>query len=367
MATTQNFNYPSSSDVTITGIGNPIGQPYPTSAVAIAGDNPEGNLTPVAVTDDGAVITSPATGSVQHVIVDSSALPTGASTLAAQTTGNTSLATIATNTTGVSTAANQVTGNNSLATIATNTTGIATAALQTTGNTSLSDIDSKTPALGQALAAASVPVVLPAAQITALTPPTTVTVIQPTGTNLHVVVDSAPASTLPTGASTSALQSSTQGATTGGTAATASTLAGGLYNPAQTTLTTGQQVALQTNNLGYLQVASGFNTASITSIAGTGTPLSIHQAAVTVGTTAVRLTTSGSTPNPGRLVLVATPDNATASTVTFYIGSSTVTNSGSTRGIEIAVGQTFIANNDAGDYWIVASVAGTTVTIMEQF
>ena len=53
-------------------------------------------------------------------------------------------------------------------------TGASTSALQTTGNTSLSNIDTKTPALGQALAAASIPVVLPAAQVTALTPPTTV-------------------------------------------------------------------------------------------------------------------------------------------------------------------------------------------------
>lgn len=51
-------------------------------------------------------------------------------------------------------------------------TGAATAAKQDTGNTSVASIDTKTPALGQALAAASVPVVLTAAQITTLTPPT---------------------------------------------------------------------------------------------------------------------------------------------------------------------------------------------------
>lgn len=67
--------------------------------------------------------------------------------------------------------------------------GASTSALQTTGNSSLSSIDTKTPALGQALAAASTPVVLPAAQITTLTPPTTVTVTQATGTNLHAVLD----------------------------------------------------------------------------------------------------------------------------------------------------------------------------------
>ncbi len=51
----------------------------------------------------------------------------------------------------------------------------ATSALQTTGNTSLSSIDTKTPALGQALAAASVPIVLTAAQLTTLTPPAAIT------------------------------------------------------------------------------------------------------------------------------------------------------------------------------------------------
>jgi hypothetical protein len=52
--------------------------------------------------------------------------------------------------------------------------GAATSALQSTSNTSLANIDTKTPALGQALASASTPVVLPATQITALTPPTSV-------------------------------------------------------------------------------------------------------------------------------------------------------------------------------------------------
>lgn len=59
-------------------------------------------------------------------------------------------------------------------------TGASTSALQTTGNTSLSSIDTKTPALGQALAAASVPVVLTAAQLTTLTPLSTVAVTQST-------------------------------------------------------------------------------------------------------------------------------------------------------------------------------------------
>lgn len=54
-------------------------------------------------------------------------------------------------------------------------TGYATSAKQDTGNTSVASIDTKTPALGQALAAASVPVILPAATITTLTPPAAIT------------------------------------------------------------------------------------------------------------------------------------------------------------------------------------------------
>lgn len=88
---------------------------------------------------------------------------------------------------GAATAANQV---------------IQIAAEQAT-QASVASIDTKTPALGQALAAGSVPVVLTAAQLSTLTPLSTVTVVQPTGTNLHVVVDSP---SLPTGAATAANQ-----------------------------------------------------------------------------------------------------------------------------------------------------------------
>lgn len=48
--------------------------------------------------------------------------------------------------------------------------GASTSANQTTTNASIASVDTKTPALGQALAAASTPVVLTAAQITTLTP-----------------------------------------------------------------------------------------------------------------------------------------------------------------------------------------------------
>lgn len=62
-------------------------------------------------------------------------------------------------------------------------TGAATSANQTTANSSLANIEtytSRIPALGQALAAASVPVVLTAAQLSTLTPLSTVAVTQST-------------------------------------------------------------------------------------------------------------------------------------------------------------------------------------------
>lgn len=96
-------------------------------------------------------------------------LPTGAALEA----GN--LATIAGK--DFATSAKQDTGNSSLATIAAKDFAtqatlalVATTAKQDTGNASLSSIDGKTPALGQALAAASVPVVMTAAQLATLTP-----------------------------------------------------------------------------------------------------------------------------------------------------------------------------------------------------
>lgn len=66
--------------------------------------------------------------------------------------------------------------------------GAATSAKQDTIIASEASIDSKTPALGQALSAASTPVVLPASQITTLTPPAAITnYANETGGNLASV------------------------------------------------------------------------------------------------------------------------------------------------------------------------------------
>lgn len=142
-----------------------------------------------SITVDGSVSIS---GSVA-ITAASLPLPSGAATAANQSTGNASLASIdgklpalgqalaAASVPVVLTAAQ-------LATLAPLSavevsssalpTGAATSAKQDTGNTSLASIDGKIPALGQALAAASVPVVLTAAQLTTLTPLSTVAATQ---------------------------------------------------------------------------------------------------------------------------------------------------------------------------------------------
>jgi hypothetical protein len=78
------------------------------------------------------------------------------------------------------TAAKQDTGNTSLASIDSKTSTVISGLSSIDGHVdgleaSVASIDAKTPALGQALAAGSTPVVLPAAQVTALTPPAAIT------------------------------------------------------------------------------------------------------------------------------------------------------------------------------------------------
>lgn len=60
----QNYVYPSSSNVTLTG--TPNGAPIPSTSILVAGENPSGNQAPLQVDSGGALITSsaaPAPGS----------------------------------------------------------------------------------------------------------------------------------------------------------------------------------------------------------------------------------------------------------------------------------------------------------------
>lgn len=316
------------------------GQTAPSSATEVGGINPGGLLTAISVDNAGN----------QNVNVVSSALPTGSATAANQVLEITQLTDINTNTTAIE--ANQtnatqktqlVDGSGNVIASTSNAlnvnvtasalpTGGATAALQTTGNAALGsillDLTNGTQLTGLVAGTALVGKV----GIDQTTP----------GTTNGVVVNS---SALPTGASTSALQ------TTGNislasiaNAAIAGSTAPVVTNPA-------------------LVVSLSPNSSQINVTQVTPTPTTITNAAITVGTSAVRLTVSGSAPSSTRVVLAATPD--VASTATFFIGGSGVTNSGGTRGIEIKAGQSFIANNDAADYFIVSSTAAQTVGVME--
>lgn len=96
----------------------------------------------------------------------------------------------------------------------------------------------------------------------------------------------------------------------------------------------------------------------------TPTALTVHQAAVSIGTSAVRLTYNGSSPASTRVLLTA--QLLATSTSSCYMGSSTVTTSGATQGVQMFAGQTFSWNHDAGDYWAICGNASQTFLVMEQ-
>lgn len=293
--------YPSSSGGSNPSIGV-NGATAPASSTEVGGVGPDGNLHPISTDNSG----------VQNVNVVTSALPTGSATAANQATQITaeqaiqaSVASIDTKTPTVgqkaSAASSPVVIANDQSTLPISAAslplpaGASTSALQTSGNASLTSIDGKTPALGQALAAASVPVVLPAAQISTLTPLSTVTVTQATGTNLHTVVDS---SALPTGAATettlASLNSKVTTVNTGavvlaaGSATIGALTANQSVNNAQvngTTVSTGngvsgtgvQRVAIASDNTAFTVNAANVNssTSSVTSVASSASSVSI--------------------------------------------------------------------------------------------
>lgn len=92
--------------------------------------------------------------------------------------------------------------------------------------------------------------------------------------------------------------------------------------------------------------------------------LTVKQAALTVGTSAVRLTTDASAPSATRrkLQFIIEPGGAD----NFFVGSSSVTSSGSTRGIRVYPGTLYTYDNDAGDYFIISDTAAQTVFVIEQ-
>ena len=282
---------------------------------------------------------------------------------------------------------NNITGTITLPTLA------ATSTLQTTGNSSLSSIDTKTPALGQALAAASTPVVLTAAQMTTLTPLSSVTVTQATGTNLHTVIDSG---TVTVNALTNSSVVKAQLQDNAGTAivlgqqavtASVPVALSSRHEAAATPVSMRQgdgtnflsSIALAAAQLtsGALTairmsaaVAMGWDGATHREIAvdtsgqqkvvqqtSSGT---ITQASVTVGVAAVRATVAGTAPSASRKRLLISPLKTNSGAI--YLGSSAVTTA---NGLEIIGPDRMEFILDASDYYLISDTAGQAVRIVE--
>jgi hypothetical protein len=135
-----------------------------TGAVVVASSALPTGASTLAAQNTGNAFLASLDGKTVHVdtgavVVSSSALPTGASTLTAQNTGNASLSSLDGKTVHVDTGA-VVVSSSALP------TGASTLAAQTTGNASLSSIDGKLNSLGQKTSANSVPVVIASDQST---------------------------------------------------------------------------------------------------------------------------------------------------------------------------------------------------------
>ena len=150
--------------------------------------------------------------------------------------------------------------------------------------------------------------------------------------------------------------------TTLGTLATETTLAGAAVDIASIDTKTpalGQAAMAASVPVVLASDQSAIPTAQSTAAAST-----VKQAAIAVGTTAVRITHDGSAPSAGRRLLAFRPDPD--STAKFYYGSSSVTSGGATRGMQVFPGESIEREFDAGDYYIISDTAAQTVFVVEQ-
>lgn len=252
-----------------------------------------------------AVLGHTGTGIVRHLRVD-----------------NTGIVQVAVNSnvlaTDAATATNQVTGNSSLSSIDGKLTGVATAANQSTANLSLSSIDTKLSSQATA------------SNQTAL------------NTLTGAVNETAPASDTASSGLNGRLQRIAQRLTS-------------LISLFPATL--GQKTGA--NSFAVIPASDYIPPAP-----AVPTALTVKQAAVTVGTSAVRLTNDGLAPSATRrkLQFIIEPGGAD----NFFVGSSSVTSSGTTRGIRVYPGTLYTYDNDAGDYYIISDTASQTVFVTEQ-
>jgi hypothetical protein len=185
------------------------------------------------------------------------------------------------------------------------------------------------------------------------------------GTNVRVLKTNASgqlqvgvvSSALPSGAATAAKQPAL------GTAGSASADVISVQGVASMT-------ALKVDGSGVTQPVSG----SVTATQATGSNLhivqdvpaatTVKQAAITVGTSAVRLTTDAAAPSATRTLLAF--QLLSTSTANCFVGSSSVASSGASRGVQMFAGQTFMFNRDAGDYYAICDASSQTIFVTEQ-
>lgn len=245
--------------------------PLPTGAATAANQvTQESTLTAIqanqtngaqVTTISGNVTVVQSAGSNLHVDIDSSVLPTGASTLAAQTNVQSAPGT-------PQSVAITVQGNASGVPLP--ISGTVTITPSGEQNVNLNQVGGSAISIGQQLSAASLPVVLPAAQITTLTPPTTVTVIQPTAANLNATVVTTGGSTIAEDAHLTNVQSAPGTSQT--VAVTIQGNASGIAVPISGTVGMAADIAPATQNITAQDTVSTSTTQADGQIAITGTP-----------------------------------------------------------------------------------------------
>jgi hypothetical protein len=188
-------------------------------------------------------------------------------------------------------------------------------------------------ALGQQLAAASLPVVLTASQLSTLTPLSTITANAGTGTfNTQDAAD---------------------GPVSPGTAAAKSILIGGQYNSGGVTLANGEQSAAQFDSSGNLKVnvAAGSGQNAAASATGSAPPSDADYTGINVSSTLRGQTGS----NPAGVIYAAHQDVVAINGEVLSLGQTTMANS---IPVALASNQSAIAVTQSGS-WTVTANAGT--------
>jgi hypothetical protein len=315
--------------------------------------------------------------------IQASGLPVDVATEAKQTTGNASLSSIDTKLSSQATAANQATGNTSLSSIdgkftTLNAKDFATGAKQDTGNTSLASIDTKLSS--QATAAKQDAEAILIGAVTETAPATDIASSGLNGRLQRIAQRiTSMMALLPSSIGQKAKAASLSVVLASDDDSLALLGAVNEAAPATDTASSGHNgrlqriaqritslIALLPASLGQKVMASSFavtiasDQSALPVTPGVKAAVTVKQAKITVGTSAVRLTTDAAAPSATRqnLVFMADP----ASSANFYLGSSGVTTS---TGLPIFVGQNIQYKDDCNDYYIISDTAAQSVYVVE--